>query len=320
MDETLVNKEWMNFRHETMVRTQTLLYVLSGIRMYYQALARAIVHAHGPDGLDRKEAREAMIPFEALDIRARPILDGEPLIDRMSPGGLAEQMVFKSWVSEVYNLWESRYRTNLKTHTVVPGAIRPRHQVLGDLRQIRHNLVHSESNLATDDRAGSCKILKWFSTGETMQLSFNHVLDFLNQMDWLVDQPQIVSTSPMVKLNFWRLNDQVVRAHGDSRPRLVSVRPIVGEEDDPPLFRYGVSVAFSDGVFGRIAMGNSFHEASAWNDRLWDGLTADSDGYSLILPGTEICLPSASLYKRCLSETNKVKGPGAWSRPVQFRE
>ena len=320
MDETLINKEWMNFRHETMVRTQTLLYVLSGIRAYYQVLAKAIVHAHGPDGLDSKKAREAVIPFEGLDIRTRPILEGEPLIDRMSPGGLAEQMAFKSWVSEIYNLWESRYRTNLKTLTAVPGAIRLRHQVLGDLRQIRHNLVHSESNLATDDGAGSCKILKWFSTGEIMQLSFNHVLDFLNQMDWLVDRPQVVSTSPIAKLNYWQLNDQIVPAHGDPQPRLVSVRPFVGEDDDPPLFRYGVSVAFSDGVFGRIAMGYLFHEASAKNDRLWDGLTVGNDGYSLILPGTEICRPSASLYKTCLSETNKVEGPGPWSRPVQFKE
>lgn len=319
MDENKVNQEWARFRHETVVRTDTLLYVLSGIRMYYQALSTAIVRAHGPDGLENKRARGTFIPPEGMDIRSRPFLVGEPLIDRMSPGGLAEQMVYKSWVAEIYGLWENRYRTNLKEHYGdAPGAIRPRQQVLGDLRLIRNNLLHSESNLSTSDQAGACAILTWFATGEVMQLNFDHVLDFLNQMDWLVDQPMVIGESPEVKVNCWRFDKKAIRASVNPHPRLVSVRPIVGEDDEPEVFRYGASVAFSDGIFGRIAMGIPFGGASASNDGLWNGLTVGCDGYALILPGTEICEPSVLL--SCLSKSNRIEGPGLWSRPYQIRD
>ena len=321
MDEIKVNQEWSRFRHETVVRTDTLLYVLSGIRLYYQTLDTMITRAHGPDRSGTRQAREMFIPPEALNIRSRPFLVGEPLIDRVSPGGLAEQMVYKSWVAEIYGLWENRYRTNLKEHSGdVSGVIRPRHQVLGDLRQIRNNLLHSESNLSTGDQAGACQILSWFPTGEVMQLNFDHVLDFLNQMDWLVEQPSVIGDSPEVKANCWRLDERPIRSSGNPQPRLVSVRPIVGENDELEGFRYGASVAFSDGVFGLIAMGIPFGEASGSNDCLWNGLTVGCDGYALILPGTDICKPSASLYEACLSESNRIKGPGPWSRPAQFRD
>ena len=319
MDESKFKQEWSKFRHEVTVRTGTLLYVLSGIRLYYQTLGTVITRAHGPDGLESKQARETFIPPEALDIRARPAFIGEPLIDRMESGGLAEQMVYKAWVAEIFSLWENRYRTNLERHFGdVPGVIRPRHQVLGDLRLIRNNLLHSESNLSTREGAGSCEILSWFETGEAMQLSFDHVLDFLNQMDWLVGQPQVIGESPEVKVNFWRIDEKTVPADESSPPRLVSVRPIVGEDSEPEVLRYGASVAFSDGVFGRFAMGIPFSEASALNDRLWRGLTVGSGGYTLVLPGTEICEPSTSIYEACLSKSNRIEGPGPWSRPFQI--
>jgi len=321
MDVIQFQREWSSFRHETAVRTHTLLYILSGIRMYFQETAKAIVLAHGPNGLDNKEARETFIPFEALDLRAEPVLCGEALIDRVSPGGLAEQMVLKSWVAEIFDLWESRYRSGLKRGMGDrPNAIRPRHEVLGDLRLIRNNLLHSGSDLAREDGAGACEILKWFAAGQRMLLSFDHVLDFLNQMDWLVDQPEIVSEAPSFKASYWRLREQIAGASSGPEPRLVSVRPIVGEDGDPEPCRYGAGVAFSDGVFGRVAMGNPFREASVENDHLWNGLTASSDGLRIVLPGSDICVPVASMYKVCLSGSSEVKGPGPWSRPFQIAQ
>lgn len=281
----------------------------------------AIARAHGPNALDDKEARETYIPFEGLDFRAAPVLFGEALVDRVSPGGLAEQMVFKSWVAEIFDLWESRYRTGLKKGMGDrPNAIRPRHQVLGDLRLIRNNLVHSGSDLAREDGAGACEILKWFATGEKMLLSFNHVLDFLNQMDWLDDRPNIVSKSPSLKGSFWRLQERTAGTSGGPQPRLVSVRPFVGEDGDPEPCRYGAGIAFSDGVFGRLAMGIPFRQASVENDRLWNGLTASGDGLSIVLPGSDIRAPIASMYEVCLSGSGKIEGPGLWSRPFQIAQ
>lgn len=321
MDAIHFQREWSSFRHETAVRTHTLLYILSGIRVYFQETAKAIVLTHGPDGLDDKKARETFIPLEALDLRAVPVLHGEALIDRVSPGGLAEQMVLKSWVAEIFDLWESRYRTSLKMGMGDRrNAIRPRHQVLGDLRLIRNNLLHSGADQAREDGAGACEILNWFAAGEPMLLSFDHVLDFLNQMDWLVDQPDIVSEAPLLKTNFWQLRERIAGAPDVSQPRLVSVRPIVGEDGDPEFFRYGAGVAFSDGVFGRLAMGNPFHEASDENDRLWNRLTASRDGLSIVLPGSDICVPAVSMYETCLSGSSKVRGPGPWSRPFQIAQ
>ena len=84
--------------------------------------------------------------------------------------------------SGAYDTKENEYRNHLRDAMAgVPGALRPRQQVIGDLRYIRNNLIHQ--GIAKKSEAGDCKILRWFERAERMQMRLGHVLDFLNQMD-----------------------------------------------------------------------------------------------------------------------------------------
>lgn len=186
-------------------------------------------------------------------------MKGEALFRRTAPGGSMEQTAFKGWVAEVWYLWESSYRNQLRhDNREMPGAIRPRHQVLGDLRHLRNDLFHN--GIAKRGEAGNCEVLRWFSEGERMHIRVRHIFDFLNQMGWLDENTPHVISEPG-KASTWRM-DREVEPEGPT-PALISVRPFVDPLQNDPRYRYGASVAFENGVFGTTPMGPDNEETKA---------------------------------------------------------
>ena len=105
-------------------------------------------------------------------------MDFNRLLERESE---AEQLAFKGWIVQVYNAaWESQYRNAIKETFEVDGVIRPKVDVIGDLRRIRNDVVHNA--IASEEETGKCKVLRWFKPGEPMILGMRHVFDFLNQL------------------------------------------------------------------------------------------------------------------------------------------
>ena len=257
---------WTAFQHDVNTLTDSLLHMLDGIHTKHLAERQRLIQVTGESGGAFKTLEDSIrvagdgyLKPKYPSLRVFVDIKGEALFRRTAPGGSMEQTAFKGWVAEVYDLWESRYRTLLK-HDVreLPGAIRPRQQVFGDLRHIRHNLLHN--GIAKRGEAADCEILRWFSKDERMQIRLRHVLDFLNQLAWLNENSPFF-IAEQGKASIWR----IVR-EGESEkptPTLISVRPFVDPQQQAPRYRYGASVAFENGVFGTTPMGPENEETEA---------------------------------------------------------
>ena len=314
---------WQEFQHDTNVATQTLLYLLSCIHaiheMQFQMFARFRDESGGDLGGLEEYARVhgdmyTVPPWPRL--RVFPWVKGESLHERAGPDGPMEQHVFRAWVVEIYGLWENRYRNELKRlfreeMPDTPGLIRPEQDVIGDLRHIRNNLIHG--GVAKRGEAASCKILEWFREGEQMRVRLPHVLDFLNQMDWLTEHHvTILEPLDRPRSSSWKIHADREPAPGLSK--LVSTRPLVMPEAEEPKYRYAVSVAFEDGVFGRIPMGPADGIVSEPYKR-WEEIRIDEAG-NLRIPGAAPVL-ATDLYSACMEA--KTDGPNPWSRWTRFR-
>ena len=314
---------WEAFRHEVNVATNSLLYMLEDVHSRHQAERRRLDQANDESGgnitslEDAVRAQGDTYAFPTYPkLRALPALTGEPLFRRSGPDGPMEQTLMKAWLIEIYSRWESRYRTQLK-HEVrhLPGGIRPRQSVLGDLGHIRNDLLHN--GIAKQRESGRCQILRWFTVGEQMQVRLRHVFDFLNQMGWLHEAPTF-NLDESGKSSTWNIDRD--REVEDSTPALVSVRPIVHPEQSDPRYRYEASIVFENGVFGRTPMGPENEETEAQakeRTRRWMEMTVNGAG-ELSVPGLGT-VSAATLYRNTLKGERRPAPamPGPW---IQFRE
>ena len=296
---------WDAFRHDVTVATNSLLYMLEGVHSQYRAERQRLVETAGLNGGDVATLEDAVRTYGDSyawptypRLRAVPTLTGEPLVNRTAPGGAMEQMLWKAWFIDIYSWWESKYRNQLKhENRHLPGAIRPRQQVLGDLGHIRNDLLHN--GIAKRNESGRCEILRWFNVGERMDLRLRHVLDFLNQMGWLTESPAVIRYGPG-KPSVWRI-DRTGEPEDGPAPALVSVRPFVNPQEADTRYRYGASIAFENGVFVTTPMGPEHEETPVRaKDRVhkWMKMTVNDAG-NLSVPGLGTA-SAASLYRSAL--------------------
>ena len=319
---------WTAFRYDVNMATNSLLHMLRGIHAIHLVERQRLVLARDASDDTAKTLEDAvriwgdanLIPTYPR-LRAFPLLTGDPLFGRTAPDGPMEQIVFRGWVSEVYDRWESHYRTQLKHETRdLPGAIRPRQQVLGDLRHIRNNLLHN--GIARRGEAASCEVLRWFTKGERIQVRMRHVFDFLNQMGWLTEGPS-VSLEEGEKTSGWYIDRE--GEPEEPTPALISVRPLFEPEEPDSRYRYGASVVFENGVFGvtpiELQVKDSTHKwmKMTVDERrdLWMKMTVDERG-DLYVPSFRT-IAAVDLYRSYL-KGEKRTGPGIWQPPVRFRE
>ena len=250
---------WQAFQHDVNVATNSLLYMLEDVHLSHLAERRRLKQAKDASGshvATLEDALHAQGDTYASPtyptLRALPALAGEPLFRRSAPDGPMEQTLMKAWLIGVYGLWESPCRNQLE-HEIkdVPGSIRPRQQVLGELGYIRNDLVHN-NGIAKRRGAARCETLRWFREGEHMRLRIRHVLDFLNQMGWLHENPTF-KPDASEKSSAWNIDRE--GAVEQPAPALVSVRPLVNPEQADPRYRYEASIVFENGVFGRTPWG-----------------------------------------------------------------
>lgn len=314
---------WKAFQYDVNVQTDSLLHLLEAIHAKHMVERQRLTQALAASGIAPKTLEDSLRTAGNVRVhptyprlRGFPLLTGEPLFGRSEPYGPMEQTAFKGWVAEVYDLWESRYRTQLRHNTrELPGSIRPRQRVLGDLRHIRNNLLHN--GIAKRGEAGSCEILRWFSEGERMQVRLRHVIDFLNQMGWL-HQGSFTVIAEQGKISSWHI-DKAGEPENPT-PALISVRPFVDPQEHDPRYRYAASIAFENLVFGTVPMGPENEETEAQaKDRTgkWMRMTVNERG-DLCVPDLGTA-PAAELYWNCL-KGERQRGPGIPSPWVQFRE
>lgn len=315
---------WNAFRHDVNVATSSLLYLLDCTQAMHLAEKKNVEYRRDARGASAISLEDAVRAWgndshtpEYPRLRAGLSIYGEPLFTRTATNGPIEQTLLRGYIVDIFGLWERRYRNHLKrAFDHIPGSIRPRQDVLGDMRLIRNDLLHSD--VSQRNESASCKTLRWFKEGEPMRMRLWHIFDFLNQMGWLhADSVAAIGDGSEYKSSAW-IPIKRDREPDEPAPALVSVRPLVdeGRED---LHRYGVSVVFEDCVFGRFPLvlkEESEDQKRATAAKLMK-MTVNEDG--------DLCVPDLAtvsatrLYFECLYGEKK-SGPGVWQPAVQFRE
>lgn len=289
-------REWERFQHEVVVAADSLAFILDGISRIHR----------NPDA-----------PIGGPKLRGFPMLTGEEFLDRTRPYGPMMQTVFKGWFAEVDDLWESVYRPRL-SGAMESDANFIRHEldVLAEFRHICNNLL--QGGIAREGEAGSCRLLRWFRPSDPMQMYFWHVLDFLNQMGWLKEDAVVIQNERQEpRASRWHIERD--SEPEQPAPRLVSVRPLIDLEADDPIYRYGVGVAFENGVFGNIPFG--FEDAIDPNTplhtqiRQWHAMRISNQG-DLVIPGVAT-VSAEDLYRGCLAGPRSGVAP--WSSTVRFK-
>ena len=281
----------MRFRNDVTEATNALIYILYGINL---------VHLTAQGMPSNSFPVPDYPPLKVLP----QVIGNTSLFDRTAPNGPIEQLAFKAWVTEVYDsLWERIYRTTLTQHfrEITPRGIRLEAEVIGDLRLIRNDLVHT----GTAAQCSTCKVLRWFKAGDPMHMRLRHVLDFLNQMGWISDAPCLIGERAFM----WLPSREMLSPTGV--PRVASVRAILyGAEESE--YRNGISVVFEDGVHALVRVVPP--DGKPITDGQWMNTTVDESGDILVPP--TYTLRAKELYPACFGPT--TKGPGVFSPPFRL--
>ena len=219
-----------------------------------------------------------------------------------------EQLIFKAWVTDVFDrLWESTYRNAFKENFREPNLKKARIEtdVLGDLRKVRNDLIH---NKGVSNESASCDVLHWFSSEEKMVLRIGHVFDFLNQMGWI---PNGLQELPGKGVFLWLPFSQESELREET-PALVSVRPLIFEPDEFQ-YRYCASVVFEDGICARIC----FYQPKGvqMTDEQWNTMRVRENQELYVPPNTRVS--AEEIYTAGFQEL--IQGPGIYSPPFKIR-
>ena len=254
-DNSRFATSFFKLHYEVMETTSALMFLLQGT-----ARVRAIYsQKNGPMRSENERCRfipdvphlNASIGVETPTSRSTGIINS---------GALAEQIAFKGWVEQVYNIiWESQFRGESYKSLQLPNDLqetatldkcRPKMDVIGDLRLIRNDLIHT--GVATRSRTGKCKILEWFQPGDLMVFSTDHVFDFLNQMGFMTSA-RVSDTEGAVAQFLSRSNLDAIACDAHDK-RIISVRQWQNNLEDGSELHL-TSVVFEDGVYIRKANG-----------------------------------------------------------------
>lgn len=289
---------WSQFRRDTIVSVHSLIFLLNGVYRQWEEIGRERQSLAYQNMLLRPDWHSDAIIFPRFPpLRAFPATGEISFAERTRHDGPMMQTALIGWVAATYALWEVTYRTKLSKliKKSDPDTIRPEQQVLGDLRLIRNNLLHSE--IALSNMAGKCKVLKWFKPEQAMVLEFAHVLDFLNQMGWLGGISVRPFTEEAQRSDAWLFVEELTRGKGH-KSRLISVRPVL-ISDDPENNRHLVTVVFDDGVCGSVRCNVTVAEGFALSeediDSYWMNIKINDEG-GMDVGGAE-SIPASSIYR-----------------------
>ena len=236
---------WHSFLYEVNKATASLMYLLQGMESVRNS--ELLPYNKMPPGQQQYAACFPKLSYVDVPLSMSGI--GFDLNEVLKREGEAEQLAFKGWVEQVYFLWESQFRNEMKGSFSGPGTIRPEGDAIGDFRHIRNDLIHN-NGVASEDASGKCTVLTWFKPGERIVLGMRHVFDFLNQMGFMTKMPGFLDDGPAAAWTLFPGMEEGL-ANGPV-PRLVSLRTSMDKELDDGSSWHVVSVVFENGVFGNI--------------------------------------------------------------------
>lgn len=103
------------------------------------------------------------------EVRARLLRDG-PVVQRLG----------QQWIVGMSTGWEHEFRPRLAdAHGCATDRIT--HDVFGDLRHMRNDVVHHHG-IAQADESGRCKTLQWSTVGQPIEVRGQQYADFVRQL------------------------------------------------------------------------------------------------------------------------------------------
>ena len=114
---------------------------------------------------------------------AQSVMSASKAAENAKRDGAFSDILSKSLVVRIYAEWDERYRHDMADEFGVP-APQIRSDLMGDLRRVRHWIVHRKSVIDTD--CTKIKVLPWkLAAGETLYLAsvmFRELLNCINDM------------------------------------------------------------------------------------------------------------------------------------------
>jgi hypothetical protein len=101
----------------------------------------------------------------------------------LADDGFVVRQLGQQWAVFVFAEWESWVRPRLaKAHRCEINDIAV--DVFGDLRRIRHDIVHN-GGTASAAWSASCLVLRWFQADHPITISAAHVAEFMGRVPWM---------------------------------------------------------------------------------------------------------------------------------------
>ena len=307
---------WNLLNYKTLHATASLMYLLQGMEQVRGRILPAY-NGYPPD------IRHAAVCPPELSYVDVPLVDNGPgfdLSEVLGREGEAEQLAFKAWVEETYNIvWESDLRNAIRASFAANDAIRPEADPLGDLRLIRNDLVHG-AGIASAQRTGKCTVLRWFEPGDPMILTMGHVLDFLNHMSLMNLMGGFMSGASARWFVFPQMRSALEERE---TPEIVSLRTVFFGADDDGTSAHGICIAFDNGVWANTpirhpANGTPIPDRMAFMEQT----LVDDDGNVRLANGTtfdrrDLYLSGIAVMFGDVPQDDMPPLPGPW---FQFRE
>jgi hypothetical protein len=101
----------------------------------------------------------------------------------LAEDGFVVRQLGQQWAVFVFAEWESWVRPRLaQAHGCQIKDIAV--DVFGDLRRIRHDIVHN-GGTASATWSARCRLLRWFEAGHPLIITAKHVAEFMRQVPWM---------------------------------------------------------------------------------------------------------------------------------------
>lgn len=86
----------------------------------------------------------------------------------------------RQWLISVYTEWDTSFRPRL-ARALGTDLDKIHVSVYGDLRRLRHDLVHRRG-VASADNSGRCEVLRWAEPGAEIVITGDHIVDFMSRV------------------------------------------------------------------------------------------------------------------------------------------
>lgn len=211
-----VVREYIDFVNE---QVGTYMDALAGFAGHYTRVLRQVHRISRPVGRHHENG-EPVVAYASYEDPSKPdiihnrIVRADTYLEANSPGGSNEQRHARAIVIFLFTYWEDEIRPRLATAKSVP-ANEIKSDIMGDLRILRHAILHAKSSIRPDEHKRLKIVGSMFPPSTPIHISYDdmHQLFVLIKQDcarlmfsWLGVKDGLVSPEHLVDFAIQRGN------------------------------------------------------------------------------------------------------------------